>query len=63
MLCALTLYVNGEIYSFLRQIYLLSEFLPEICWDEVEIFSYFGLDIWPGVSIHALGLISQHTTY
>ena len=48
MLCALILYVSDGIYSlksisnhgflrsFLWQFYLLSEFLPEICEEEVE---------------------------
>ena len=45
--------------------YLLSEFLPEICWEEVaeEIFFVFRFDVWPGTRTLAFRLISQHTTY
>ena len=63
MLCVLILYMSGGTYSlkstpndrFLRnfswQFYLLSEFLPEICWEEVAeeiFFFYFRFDVWPG---------------
>ena len=66
MLCVLILYISGGAYSlkstlnadFLRnfswQFYLLSEFLPEICWEEIAeeiFFSYFvfmsGLELEP----------------
>ena len=68
MLCVLILYISGETYSLkstvndrffekllMTMFYLLSEFLPQICWEEIaeeieEILS-------------GLGLISQHTTY
>ena len=45
--------------------YLLSEFLPEICWEEIaeEILFVFCFDVWPGVRTLAFRLISQHTTY
>ena len=52
--------------SFSWQFNLLSEFLPEICWEEVaeEIFFYFSFlmsDL--GNEPRLLPLISQHTTY
>ena len=42
--------------------YLLSEFLPEICWEEIaeEILFVFYFDVWPGARTLALRLISQH---
>ena len=45
--------------------YLFSEFLPEICWEEIaeKILFVFYFDVWPGVRTLALCLISQHTTY
>ena len=59
LLCALILYVSGRTYSltstlndrfwetFLWQVNLLSEFLSEICWDEIAeeivFFPYFVL--------------------
>ena len=50
-----------------RFIYLLSELLPEICWEEkaeeIYIFFIFRFTAWPGIRTRALGLISQHTTY
>ena len=77
MLCALILYMSDRTYSltstpndrFLRnfswQFYLLSEFFPEICWEEVaeEIFFIFRFDALIGIRTRALRLISQHTTY
>ena len=52
--------------TFSWQFYLLSEFLPEICWEEVaeEIFffiSFLMTDL--GYEPRPLRLISQHTTY
>ena len=56
MLCALILYVGGLTYNGLRttdfwetfswQVYLPSEFLPEICWEVIakEIFFVFFFD-------------------
>ena len=40
---------NRLVRSFSRQFYLLSDFSPEICWEEVveEIFLYFRFDVWP----------------
>ena len=43
MLCALIIYMSGKIYSLtstpndrlLRNVYLLPEFLTEICWEEI----------------------------
>ena len=55
--------------DFLRdyswQFYLLSEFLTEICWEEIreEIVFVFCFDVWPGVRTLALRLISWRTTY
>ena len=64
MLCVLILYISGGTYSlkstpndwfFLRnfswQFYLLSEFLPEICWEEIaeEIFFDFRRK-WPNLA-------------
>ena len=45
------------------QIYLLSELLPEICWEEVaeEIFSYLIFDDWPGMRAQAF--VSNKPTY
>ena len=44
---------------------LLSEFLPEVCWEEIaeEILFVFCFDVWPGARTQAFRLISQHTTY
>ena len=50
--------------SFHGNIYLLSEFLPEICWETKspkKYCLYFVFDIWPGSRTLALRLISQHT--
>ena len=76
MLCKLILYISGGTYSlkwtpnnklFEKQFYfiLLSEFLPEICSEEIneELLSGFCFDVWPGVRTLALRLISQHATY
>ena len=43
--------------------YLLSEFLHEICWEEVseKIFFLFRFDMWTGFWTLALRLINQHT--
>ena len=51
--------------TFHRNFYLLSEFLPEICWEEIaeEILFIFRFDVWPGARTLAFHLISQHTTY
>ena len=59
MLCALILQVSGEAYSlkstpndkFLRNFfmpgfYLLSEFLPEICWEEMAEEIFFHISFW-----------------
>ena len=65
-LCSIRLFIHmsGKTYSlkstlqgrfffrnFSWQLYLFTEFLPEICWEEVadEIFSYFRFDVWPRV--------------
>ena len=44
---------------------LLSEFLPEICWEEIaeEILIVFCFDVWSGCRTLGLRLRSQHTTY
>ena len=46
---------------FMAILFLLTEFLPEICWEEIaeEILFVFYFDVRPG----ALRLTSQHTTY
>ena len=61
--------VDAERHIFLRnfswQFYLQSEFLPEICWEEVTreiFFSYFCFDFWPGVCTVALRLIGYCLT-
>ena len=48
--------------TFTWQVYLLSEFLPEICWAEIaeEIF-FFHISFW--CLIWDLRLITQHTPY
>ena len=76
MLGALILYMSGRTYSlkstpkdrFLRsfswQFYLFSEFLPEICWEQVneEIFSYF--PFWCLTwSLNSVGLTSNKPTH
>ena len=47
--------------TFHENFILLSEFLPEICWEEIteEILFVFCFDVEPWL----LCLISQHTTY
>ena len=51
--------------NFSRQFYLLSELLPEICWEMIakEILFVFCFDVWLGALTRALRLISQHTAY
>ena len=46
-------------------ILLLSEFLPETCWEEIaeEILFVFYFDVCPGARTLALRLIREHTTY
>ena len=42
-----------------------SEFLPEICWEDIAeeiLFYVFCFDVWPEAWTLALRLISQHTT-
>ena len=66
MLCELIVYMNDRTYRRLSwQFYLLTQFLPEICWEEVagQIFSYFRFYVCPGVWTLGLRLISQHLTY
>ena len=55
--------IFGE--TFHGNFYILSEILPEICWEESaeEILFVFCFDVWPGARILAFRLISQHTTY
>ena len=49
--------------TFSWQVYLLSEFLPEICWEEVaeEIFFVVCFDDWPG--IRSLAFASNKPTH
>ena len=51
--------------TFSWQFYLLSEFFPEICWEEIaeEILFVFRFGVWPGTRTLAFRLIGQHTTY
>ena len=44
---------------------LLSEFITEICWEEIaeEILFVFRFDVWPGTRTLAFRLISRHTNY
>ena len=78
MLCALSLYLSGGTYSltsttndillrniFMAILYLLSEFLPDICWEKIveEIFAYFRFHVWFGIWTRALRLIWQHIIY
>ena len=71
MLCVLFLYISGGTYSFKvdseQQIFwetfhgnfiLLSEFLPEIRWEEIadEILFVFCFDVWPGSQTLAIYL-------
>ena len=51
--------------NFPLQFYLLSEFLPAICWDEIaeKMIFLFLFEMWPRAWTLALSLISQHITY
>ena len=51
--------------NFSWQFYLLTEFLPEICWEEIaeEILFVFRFDVWPATRTQSFRLISQHTIY
>ena len=62
MLCVLILCVRTTAFW---KFYLLTEFLPKFCCEEVsaEIFAYFRFDIWSGVWARAIRLISQYTSY
>ena len=74
MLYALILYMSGgtdlqfnvvserQIFEkiFSWQVYLFSEFLPEMA---EEILVVFRLNVWPGIRAQVLRLITQHTTY
>ena len=50
--------------TFHGNFFLLSEFFPEICWEEIveEILFVFHFDVWPGTRTLAFRLISQHPT-
>ena len=69
IVCVLILYISGQVYSLKStpngNFNLFSEFLPEICWEEIaeEKLFVFRFDVWPGARSLALHLISQHTTY
>ena len=45
--------------------HLLSEFLPEICWEEIveKTLLVFCFDVWSEVRILILRSLSQHTSY
>ena len=54
ILRVLILYVSGGTYSltgfsetFLWQVYILSEFLPEICWEEIAEEIHTNIHSWP----------------
>ena len=51
--------------NFSLQFYLLSEFLPEVRWEEIaeEILFVFCFDVWPEARTLAFRLISLHTIY
>ena len=51
--------------TFHGNFYLLSKFLPEICWEKIaeEILFVFRFDVWLGTRTLGFRLISQHTTY
>ena len=51
--------------TFSSQFYLLSVFLPEICWEDIaeQILFVFCFDVLPGARTLDLSLISQYTTY
>ena len=51
--------------TFHGNLYLLSEFLQKICWEEIsaEILFVFCFDVWPVARTLAFRLISQHTIY
>ena len=76
--CVLILYISSGTYSlkstpndrffeklFIATLYQHSDFLPEICWEEIaeEMFFVFCFDIWLGARTLAFHLRSQHTTY
>ena len=76
MLCVLILYISGWTYSlkstpndrFFWEIFhgnfnLLSEFLPEIYWEEIaeEILFVFRFDVWP--EIRTLAFSSNKPTH
>ena len=78
MLCVLILYINGRTYSlkstpnnrffeklFMAGFYLLPEFLPEICREEIaeEILFVFCFDVWPGTPTLAFRLIGQYVIF
>ena len=78
VVCVNFLYISGGAYSlkstpndrffeklFLAILFWHSEFLPEICSEEIaeEILFVFCFDVWPGTRTLAFRLISQHTTY
>ena len=64
MLCMLILYISGGTYSLkstpndrffeklFMEIFIYSEFLPEICWEKIteEILFVFCFDVWPGAT-------------
>ena len=57
VVCVLILYRSEKFFY--------SEFLPEICREEIteEIIFVFCFDAWPGARTRALRVICQHTTY
>ena len=62
MLCVLTPNDRFFLRNFSWQFYLLSEFMPEICWDEIieEIIFVFCFNDWPGTRTLALRLPTSY---
>ena len=75
ILCVLILYISGGTYSlnstpndrffeklFMAIFYLLSEFLPDICWEKIaeEILFVFCFYVWPVARTLAFRLISVY---
>ena len=74
VVCVLILYISGGTYSLkstpndretFHGNFIYSQFLPEICWEEIaaEKLFVFCFDVWPGARTLAFRLISQHTTH
>ena len=76
VVCVHFLYMSGGTYSLkstpndglfeklFMAVFIYSQFLPEICWEEIaeDILPVFCFDVWPEARTLALRLISQHAT-